>query len=822
MILSRHIGIFCGVILLLWMGRLGATQPPPVRVGIVAYKDFQEELKQSEKLLSNLSRASGGTLKFQIASGTYGDVVHWMDRGMIDIAVVNAGILAEIWKPENAERGLAGWDYLATQGVDEYNETTFEYHSTCHVGRNSSIKNVADLKRMNEEGRVEFLFVHPESVSGCIAPLHALREVGIVPARDQIKYTYSHTRSYWLLREKLADRERVAFIWYRPQEIWPPNPPRADGFYVGGASRLLVGSPLSFPELERLSIPQDVVLARPGFEHAAKLGALLLAHRNKYGKKCFVHLDDWKARYGVVQKWIRESETTLGVSDPKEVSLDEIGSMLLNYARSHPTPPRLALALSGGGAKCSYQVGAVSAIEEKLAALRKDNKDAGLDIALVVGTSGGAMNSLPIAMGITKTPEGRADFRGVWTELDQRDMIRPSALVRKNMGLWFAFLGAAAIVWIVRRTTDGAALQARRVSTWCFLLGILQIALGWWFRIPWDWFGMNHALHHAWMWAVFGIRGSGWFLIGFAILLRMADRFLFPEHAPPRVAWRAAQWIFAVGLLGLPFAQLVTILFYETTLSDGTGIEHVLAEKYPRMMNAHLVRAGQTPMTVDALGDTERLRTVSRQIMDRKLLQRDLVLTGSCLSQTGSSLPNDLYFFANGPAASKPVFGTRGVAMAEHPSLLLDVVMGSGSIYPIFPSRRLPDFPAAGASAELVDGGFAHNSPIEAAILWGATHIVLIEASPEERGHTGNFLENISEAFNHLYSQAQLTDAHSRGRVSIFTLAPSAPHLCVIDFADNLVAASIEKGYAEAGGGTFAQQPHFRKELGEPVFWEVK
>src|SRR5437016_1783767 len=75
----------------------------------------------------------------------------------------------------------------------------------------------------------------------------------------------------------------------------------------------------------------------------------------------------------------------------------------------------------------------------------------------------------------------------------------------------------------------------------------------------------------------------------------------------------------------------------------------------------------------------------------------------------------------------------RGIAMVAHPTILMDVVMGSGSIFPVFPPRQMHDFPTAGESIWLVDGGFAHNSPVEAAVLWGATLIVVIEASPKVR-----------------------------------------------------------------------------------------
>jgi hypothetical protein len=147
----------------------------------------------------------------------------------------------------------------------------------------------------------------------------------------------------------------------------------------------------------------------------------------------------------------------------------------------------------------------------------------------------------------------------------------------------------------------------------------------------------------------------------------------------------------------------------------------------------------------------------------------------------------------------------------------MDVVIGSGSIFPMFPPRTLPDFPAPGDHVELIDGGFAHNSPVEAAVLWGATHVVMIEATPSKRALRKNFAQNLATAFTHLHKQTQLVDMRSKKQVVIFTLAPEPPHMCVIDFADNLIAASIERGYRDAAEDT----PRFRKELGVPVFTTV-
>lgn len=59
----------------------------------------------------------------------------------------------------------------------------------------------------------------------------------------------------------------------------------------------------------------------------------------------------------------------------------------------------------------------------------------------------------------------------------------------------------------------------------------------------------------------------------------------------------------------------------------------------------------------------------------------------------------------------------------------------------------------------------------------------------------------------------------------IFSLRPEAPHLCLLDFSENLIDEAIEKGYREARGESLggpsgiAGRRRFRKELGEPFFW---
>jgi len=806
-------------------GADSAQSPLEVRAAVVAFEDFQEEGARWERLFAEFSREAQPPLHFRLAAGTYGDVLHWIRQGMVDLAVMTPGVFAETLR-EPGQAALGGdCLYLATVGLPAATSAWASpdrrvagYHYKCRcvciVSAASTLQTADDLRREARRGGLEFVFVHPLSLSGRIAPEVALRQLGIEPSREDVGYTYSHSGSLRLLARPAGGRQRVAFVWDDALRGAPEL-----------AGRLRV---LPFPQLEALAIPQSVVVVRAGYEHAELLRTLLARHVDADGHHDFACPDDWAARYGVVRQWNQQLGLSTQSDEAQTVSLDEIGQILLHHVRSQPRPPRLAVVLSGGGAKCAYQVGAVRALEEKLAELRRDHPQSGLDIALVVGTSGGAINALPVALGISATEPGQADLQQVWSELDQRQIVRPSRVVRGNMGLWSALLQLACLLWLTRRFVSRARRRGWVVTSLVVALAAVEITLGYLDWSPWRLLGENHVWHHAWLWITFGIRASAWTLLAAGLAGLLAQGLLVRRGryltAP---AW--LKWVVATGLLGLPLVQIITMLFWEKTLSGSSGIEDALAEKFPRLIDRQLARQKQPPLELEPGEDARRrLEATSRQIMRRGLLRRDLVLTGSCLEQSGDLLPDDLYFFAAAAGGTAPpAFGPRGISLAERPSLFLDVVMGSGAIFPLFPPRRLNDLPRGGEYVELVDGGFAHNSPIEAAVLWGATHIVLIKASPEERAERRNFVENAAAAFRHLYQQSQLVDTRSRGEVVIFTLAPEPPHLCVLDFADNLIEAAVAKGYREARGetssddGELAGPGRFHKEPGEPLFVDL-
>lgn len=104
------------VITALWMvSQIGQVASPPinVRVAIVAYEDFHSEMAKYEELFSQLSRHDPA-FHFQIAVGSYGEVVHWIDRQTVDLAILTPGIFASLLSNSNGTTHSPRCQYLAT------------------------------------------------------------------------------------------------------------------------------------------------------------------------------------------------------------------------------------------------------------------------------------------------------------------------------------------------------------------------------------------------------------------------------------------------------------------------------------------------------------------------------------------------------------------------------------------------------------------------------------------------------------------------------------------------------------------------------------
>ncbi len=143
---------------------------------------------------------------------------------------------------------------------------------------------------------------------------------------------------------------------------------------------------------------------------------------------------------------------------------------------------------------------------------------------------------------------------------------------------------------------------------------------------------------------------------------------------------------------------------------------------------------------------------------------------------------------------------------------LLDVVFASGSPFPVFPPTRV------GLTEEdkewLVDGGFAHNVPIEAANALGAKRVLVISSSQlhehdpivEEKAesdryntkeilHFGNLIRNVPRLFPYLFERSQIEDAVSAEEILVATISPAHrkdgwPGL--MDFQSHIVGELID------------------------------
>ena len=788
-----------------------AAEPPEIRVGLLA---FEGQFEDWSSVLADFEASDPG-VRYRVALGTYAELLHWMEQGWIDAAVLSPAQYVLGQDAGEYPRAAADFEYVATvgypsgEGVSGYRHT---YRSVCVVRADSRLRTLDDVKAAHSRGELVFVFGHPLSTSSRVAPEHALRGIGIEPDRDHVEFAQSHTNVLHRLVDPTGEGERVGFVH---RDALTDHPELADGVRV-----------VSFPDLDVRELPWDVVVARTA-TGTETFRRLVLRHRDARGIARFVPLENHEARYAEVARWQDEIGLNWDRHAGLSMSLEEIGSYLEHARRTQPEPPRLAVVLSGGGARCAYQVGAIAALEEELDRLNRGDPANELDIDLVVGTSGGAINALPVALGITASADGRRDFERVWTGLDQREIILFAPALRFSIGVWLGLFRIVLLVALLK-----VLVRRRAVRAWWLggllvasgvLEGILQLRLD----VPWDWLGEDHRIHHAWLWfgqghdvsvALLAAAGAG-ILVAQASLRRRGS---FLRLSP---TWLAA--LATITLLTLPLVSGYHVLLGEETLSRGEGVDRETAKGMTLLVGGHIERTTGKEAVFRA-GRSGRAAPGAEP--------RD---PGALAGPTGSRDHRELSGAVEADAARRPLLlrargrgdgpsplGARGIDLDRFPERLLEVVTGSGSIFPLFPARTLTDFPVEGEWVELVDGGFAHNSPVEAAVLWGATHLVLIEASPPRGGRGSGLAANVIAAAQHYARQTEQVDRRSSQEVVVFTLSPEEPHPCLLDFADNLVRATIEKGYRDARGmegddGRVVPSRRFVKRAGKPVFTGV-
>jgi predicted acylesterase/phospholipase RssA len=943
-------------------------------VGVTDFRRSKDSYTKYKGLLEELANAAGEDqpVTFRLAIGTYDEVISWYNTELIDVAVLQAMPVAELLSSSSEEEktqleedyigDLADLpekrenqnivDIFPRPGTSRDPEYNFKYRTVCVVSAaDTEVTDFSSIRRLARGGQVKFLFVRPVSTTGYIIPLSFLIDQMIAPRNGQFDFTSQQTTSLKRLMRPLPEdsgKHLVAFVI----DTTPYDPKESPLYDAQNPSKPVLRK-IDAPELESRLSPHEVMLVNHNlknykedgstkFDIYKKLMGELFDIREKNLRANKSHSrfmfrpnrDSWISDYKVVRDALQT------VRPPRRVfyrsSFDEMINNWTDDTTSTTTlprkdetkAPRIALVLSGGGAKCAYQAGAIQEIERKL-------REKGLDIGLVVGTSGGAINALLVAMDVTRDAKGSAELlRETWQSFDQRDFFQPSLLFNSVFGLVFGLFQALLI-------TIAVLLFGREVVNWkkiCFVLGITMLI---------EFSGLKYfSVRRGYIWKILIIQACVLFFIIVAVRLfrllhsagmRLLQSIVTPAAERPggarmanplsRIAgisirnepdtiaerwWRLAGWMMmavstielliargpwlgnnldiistnhwshrllmlvtlsslwsapwpfllgatmvisgwkmfppfdwnarrnglirgmAIGLIIISALLLLHTVLVEPSLSNTTGIERAFSTGVPRIIRRF--KPDFAPPTTES-GITQ-LESISNQILADNLLKRDLVITASRLpideqelpeNQTGyqmsaNQMDEGLYFYYRSSTVLPP-FNKRFVSFKTNPEKLLDVVIGSSTIYPLFPPRTLKDVQVGSEGGtmrtvremRIIDGGFIHNIPIEAAIEWGATHIVLVEASPTPPAHEPtNFLENTYAAFSYLFAQAQQRDSMIQSSVEVFKLQPTSPcdklnarsncsddpepNMDTFDFSKDMIDQAYDKGVADARG----------------------
>jgi predicted acylesterase/phospholipase RssA/ABC-type phosphate/phosphonate transport system substrate-binding protein len=1016
--------------------------PQEIKVGITEYQDIERSYERYEKLFQELTASADvdEPVTFKFAIGNYTEVMDWYNKGEIDVGILSAMPVAnflrdassgDIRKLERAYVGDLGISTVFHQpmalvtGTEEEvaKKEPFFYHSVCvalasdpELGTRSDGKDRAidDNKRL--EKQIKFIFVRPFSLSGYVVPRYVLQKHGINADPEQIEFSYEHSNSVQRLLDESRKQDRdptkhyVACVLDEMRYKREPNDP--EKVFEKIKIDELESEPFKIPRekifinyhLEKDKLPEGEGAANK-FEKYKNLMTSLIRRTSERAKQAGGAIQSASTSFGVkialqpastnaLTSYEQSSQAIAGVVLPRQLPYKStVDKLLADFAgyvdrpkSEQIKPPRLALVLSGGGAKCAYQAGAIVEIEAKLAEINRQraalNKDP-IDIDLVVGTSGGAINALMVAAGVTTSGDtevlrkNRAtELASLWASFRQQEFFRPSGRFNLVFGICFGLLQAIVITVAVlifgRQTMNwvgtvivivliaaAEVIVARYFGVeWpnirtalevqgAFLLFIIAVvllvggAIRLWFRWRWrkrqralggtsaapangefkSWRDSESAAHH-WRWltivlmlsvsilelVIANYRGfdhhisklsdshwveHAWMLVtlvsswsfpyplAIAILMATVGVIVFHDfdwnHRRETVVW-----LMTILLIVMTAGLLLETLFRASAPSKAEGIEQAFAQKFPALIR-NTIDPGFDPATGAA--NESPLQGISREFMLRNGLKRDLIITTSRLpidimssadlstfpeseqqrqAELVNGLPEDLYFYfrANNKDELKPPVDRRFVPFKHNPDKLLDVVIGSSTIYPIFPSRVLENVvlgneddgkeekmmmttPPTIRKLKIIDGGFIHNIPLEAASLWKASHIILIEASPVlQQSAPRNFWDNALIAFGYLFSQAQRTDKLARGNAETFELRPTSrcekqdvlpacvgvesipePYMDTFDFSPKLVQTAFDSGRSDVNTRWFDvkanQKPLFVRVSGSPLFREL-
>jgi hypothetical protein len=193
-----------------------------------------------------------------------------------------------------------------------------------------------------------------------------------------------------------------------------------------------------------------------------------------------------------------------------------------------------------------------------------------------------------------------------------------------------------------------------------------------------------------------------------------------------------------------------------------------------------------------AYGNQNAIGAVYDVAKEQRLLQvpfqANLIVTGSLLNRTGCENEeavhqNGLYLCYDGVGKCPAGPGGRWFKFrGAVPAGALDGVFASGSPFPAFPPHRtaLPN----NCEVRLVDGGYAHNIPLDAAQHAGARQVLIVNASPEpdeivapttiKSWILSQLVRETGRVLSFMWTRAQDLDQTASESLFVATLSPPA------------------------------------------------
>lgn len=753
-------------------------RPVTCRIGIVMYEGWGEENDRYLNTLHEIAEDNALNtqretyVRFTYAIGTYEEVYHWFLTREIDAAIVTPAVCASLLQAiDNDFIHLLGTRAKGPTAYADANKERKEdkphhyYHSVCIVPIDSPFKSIDDVR---ENRNVRFLMGSPLSTSGSVVPRAALRQIEFPLNESNISHLGDHSVVVQQLQKDDGKHHQVAFVCDYTKEL------------VAAQASI---RRLSFPILDAIRIPEDAFIAWRN-DAGNELSSRFEARGDNYCD--FLRTDTSLKDYVDLGSYLDEHSHNAGERESR-LTIEEVIWQLKAYYNSHKgagLPFRFAVVLSGGGAKCSYQTGVLEELERRLAEARRerDGSDkplySDLDIHLVVGTSGGAINAVPTAMKLTASEDGVTALESAWSRMTKRRLLRPHWTIVVVHGVWIAAIVVISVSTISTRRQWHWKVYGSAVLAVAALCAIGAILVG-----SFSLLDNIRSLVFAW-YLPMGLWTSSIaiILLGILVLTSVEQRWL----PSARVNWRAV----LIGIVVLaPIVQVANICFVQETVFAEAQISEILAEELAEMID----------LDVDESKDVRY--QVGEAITDR--IERDLLITGSIIDRSSGKVFPDVdtafFYFDAGTKNKAQFMKANGISLHERGKQLTDIIGGSGSIYPFFPSQRVTGLQGGAEWIEIIDGGFAHNSPIHAAVAWGATHIFVINVSPLGELPRGGVIKNLVGSVSFLHEQAQVLDKRSSDRAVVYRIDPKdyEGRIQLLDFTPHVVETAIEDGKSD-------------------------